>query len=268
MESIDLFADSFGDQRIFTWDAGVINEYTGKSARYHKTWVDLLNYHYNVKNFSVSGTGAHYQLQKLMDLTSADRLLPHQQCSDFLLFMMPDINRLNLDYVEENRQASTMTIFKQKETGTFDPNFWEFNENLVQLSDKIFSDYVGFYSAQLHKILEPLIVQYVFSKSNVYKKILVWCSSGSGYPFKHNNDITIPSNCHIVEGSLHLISSNELKDDNDEPDTRTNHLCEDNHKFLARSVYHYFKHGTLPDVSKLIEDPSYKTDPPQDFIYD
>ena len=37
---------------------------------------------------------------------------------------------------------------------------------------------------------------------------------------------------------------------------------------LAKSVHDYFKYGTLPDVSKLIGDPSHKTDSQQDFIYD
>lgn len=264
MESIDLFADSFGDQKVL--------------PQPHRTWVDLLSDHYEIKNFSLSGTGAHYHVQKLMDL---------QEYSDYLLFMMPDINRLNLDYIEEKDQATSNIVFKQKESNKFDPNFWMFNELIVGVSDKIFRDYVGFYNAQIHKILEPLIVQFVFSKSQIYKKILVWCSSGGGYPFLYNNNLTIPENCHIVRGSLNIISDNEpenfhkfsVNEDTGEVehdhkpvvDTRNNHLCESNHKFLVKSINNYLKRGTSPDVSMVLEGFEYKTGPPghqQDFIYE
>ena len=247
MYTVDLFADSFGDQ--------------GCLPRPHKTWVDLLSDHYKIKNFSLNGTGAHYHVQKLMDL---------EKYSDFLLFLMPDLNRLNLDYIEEYHQSAAYLIFKQKESNTFDPNFWQWQteEHLVKLSDKIHRDYIGFYNTQIDKILELLIVQYVFSKSNVYKKILVWGSSGRGYPFRYNNNITIPSNCHIVQGSLDQISFNEGGRENSytpRKDPKYNHLCEENHKFLAKSVHDYLKHGTFPDVSKAMKKQSQE---PQDFIYD
>ena len=263
MYTVDLFADSFGDVR---------QKYLHQP---HRTWVDLLSDHYEIKNFSLTGTGAHYHVQKLMNI---------ERHSDFLLFMMPDINRLSLSYIVDNFQATTNLIFKQKQTGTFDPNYWQFKENkhLIDSADQIFRDYEGFYNAQLHKILEPLIVQYVFSKSHIYEKILVWCSSGQGYPFTYNNSLIIPENCHIVKGSLHIISDNEPgnktrrqfinKDTgkveiNHKPvlDDRNNHLCEDNHRFLAESIHDYFEYGTLPDVSKLLEDQSNQR---QDFIYD
>ena len=241
MYTIDIFGDSFSHYN---------SRYTSDI-----TWLDILNEKYGIKNFSLDGVGAHYCIEKFMEL---------EEYSDFLLFMIPDLNRLNLEYIKDkSKQSECSIIFKQMESGSYDfPEF--FDEEIVDKSEKIFSDYLGFYNSELHKILEPLMVQYVFSRANYYKKILVWASSGLGYPFLYNNNIIIPDNCYIVEGSLNKISTYELKcedtygdEDSIEPrkgfgkDKRNNHLHIDNHKVLALSIDNYFQHDDKPNSSNF-----------------
>ena len=230
MYTIDIFGDSFSHYN---------SRYTSDI-----TWLDILNEKYSVKNFSLDGVGAQYCIEKFMEL---------EEYSDFLLFMIPDLNRLNLEYIKDkSKQSECSIIFKEMESGSYDfPEF--FDEEIVDKSEKIFRDYLGFYNSELHKILEPLMVQYVFSRANYYKKILVWASSGLGYPFLYNNNIIIPDNCYIVEGSLNQISHNELKEDDliFVKDKRNNHLHIDNHKVLAQSIDNYFQHDDKPNSSNF-----------------
>ena len=232
MYTIDIFGDSFSHYN---------SRYTSDI-----TWLDILNEKYVINNFSLDGVGAHYCIEKFMEL---------EEYSDFLLFMIPDLNRLNLEYIKDKtKQSECSIIFKQMESDSYD--FPEhFDEEVVDKSEKIFSDYLGFYNSELHKILEPLMVQYVFSRANYYKKILVWASSGLGYPFLYNNNIIIPDNCYIVEGSLNKISHNELKEDDLIVeyvfDRRNNHLHIDNHKVLAQSIDNYFQHDDKPNSSNF-----------------
>jgi len=237
MKTIDIFGDSFSHYN---------SRYTSDI-----TWLDILNEKYEIKNFSLDGVGAHYCIEKFMEL---------EEYSDFLLFMIPDLNRLNLEYIKDkSKQSECSIIFKQMESGSYDfPEY--FDEEVVDKSEKIFRDYLGFYNSELHKILEPLMVQYVFSRANYYKKILVWASSGLGYPFLYNNNIIIPDNCYIVEGSLNRISYNELKEKNLIPekifgkDKRNNHLHIDNHKVLAQSIDNYFQHDDKPNSLNFYTD--------------
>ena len=60
------------------------------------------------------------------------------------------------------------------------------NKNIINKSDRIFKDFESFYTSGLHRILEVLFVSFILSKSNYYKKILIWPSSGLGFPFRLN----------------------------------------------------------------------------------
>ena len=237
MNSIDIFGDSFSDKNVRFRDT--------------ITWLDILEENYKIKNFSLYGVGAQYCVEKLMELSDY---------SDYLLFMIPDINRLNLEYVKDKtKQSQTNIIFKQVESNSWDFGDLESDEPfLVDHAEKIFSDYKGFYNTELHKILEPLIVQYVFSRAIYYKKILIWGSSGLGYPFRfYNTSIHIPSNCHIVEGSLNLISLKEedIKVQSEVhflgQDIRNNHLADSNHVVLANQIQDYFEHNIEPSPSRF-----------------
>ena len=98
---------------------------------------------------------------------------------------------------------------------------------------------------------------FILSKSIHYKKILIWPSSGVGFPFRYyNRKIEIPDNCYIVSKSMGLISKRELKD---LPklelkelaitlgiDPRNSHLSYDNHVIFAKQIFHFFTNDINP----------------------
>jgi hypothetical protein len=233
---LDIFGDSFSHE-LSRFDDST-------------TWLDLLigYYDYDIRNFSADGVGAQYCIEKFMQL---------DEYGDCLLYMIPDLNRLNLEYIKDKTKASeTYIVFKQMEKQSYDfPN--HFDKLVVDEAEKIYQDYKGFYNTELHKILEPLMIQFVFSRAKDYEKILIWPSSGLGYPFYWNSrSIYIPDNCHIVNGSLHIISSREINDSQGNEvfgkDTRNNHLSSPNHEKLAHQINQYFLYDMNPDPDTFL----------------
>ena len=75
-KSIDIFGDSFSDPE----------------SRYDNsdTWLDILENNFKIKNYSKCGTGAQWCIEQLMGI---------DEHGDFLVFVLPDMNRLNFDYL-------------------------------------------------------------------------------------------------------------------------------------------------------------------------
>ena len=143
------------------------------------------------------------------------------------------------------------------------------NDNVIDMSDRIFNDFESFYSSGLYRILNILFVTFILSKSINYKKILIWPSSGLGYPFKfYNNQIKIPDNCFIVSKSMDLISRFEKrilspnltntdykgKQSNTfsfGKDSRNSHLSYENHVIFAKQINDFFINDIEPKFSEF-----------------
>ena len=76
--NIDIFGDSFSD--------------TSRRNQDSDTWTDILEekYDYTLRNFSKYGTGVQWNVEKFMQL---------EDYGDFLLFCLPDVNRISFDYL-------------------------------------------------------------------------------------------------------------------------------------------------------------------------
>ena len=132
----------------------------------------------------------------------------------------------------------------------------EFKESIINQSNRIFEDYRSFYTSGLNRILEVLFVSFIFSKNKKYEKILIWPSSGLGYPFKnYTRSIEFPNNCYIVSRCLNLISHLEYKERKRgiffEKDTRNNHLSHSNHVILADEIFNYLTKNEYPNLSNF-----------------
>ena len=230
-KSIDIFGDSFSCPCCkFNSD---------------ETWLEILEnkYGFELNNKSLHGTGAHWCIEKFMGLT---------EYSDFLLFCLPDMNRLWLEYLPEDESSSASMIYSIMDKGSFDlPDI--IRDEILDQSDRIYKDYESFYTSGLNRILEVLFVSFIFSKYKKYKKILIWPSSGLGYPFRYyNSTLEIPKNVYIVTRCLNLISHRERKNKQKGEtiffgkDTRNNHLSNKNHKILAEQVMNFFLKNLNP----------------------
>jgi len=246
IKSIDIFGDSFSAQDY-------------KLSK-DDTWLDMLEkkYGFILKNNSKIGVGAQWCIEKFMGLT---------EYSDYLLFCLPDMNRISFEYLSENEIASANMIYTIMDKNSFDfPN--TISEEIKNLSDRIYKDFNSFYTTGLHKILEVLFMSFIFTKHNKYEKILIWPSSGLGYPFRnYNSTLEVPQNVHIVTRCLNFISHFEKKgtdinktyDKNEEGDARfffgkdirSNHLSFDNHKILSKQIFNFFIEHKNPVTSEF-----------------
>ena len=231
---IDIFGDSFSDTSIRHQDTA--------------TWTDILEdeYNFKLKNYSKHGTGAQWCVEEFMKL---------DKHGDFLLFCFPDMNRIAFEYFDESEQAHALLIYNLMKDNDFDfPD--TINKNIIDKSNRIFKDFESFYTSGLYRILEVLFVSFILSKSMYYKKILIWSSSGLGFPFRfYSNKIELPSNCYIVPKSIHLIAQSELQ--NEKPkksntftfgkDFRNNHLSYENHIIFAKQVNDFFINSVRPN---------------------
>jgi len=235
---IDIFGDSFSDTSIRHQDTA--------------TWTDILENEYNfkLKNYSKHGTGAQWCVEEFMKL---------DEYGDFLLFCFPDMNRVAFEYFDESEQAHALLIYNLMKDNVFDfPD--TINKNIINKSDRIFKDFESFYTSGLHRILEVLFVSFILSKSNYYKKILIWPSSGLGFPFRfYSNKIEIPGNCYIVTKSIHLIAQLEMQSEKPKKnntftfgkDFRNNHLSHENHIIFAKQVNNFFTNNVRPNYEEF-----------------
>ena len=234
--SIDILGDSFSCPK--------------SKVDVSDSWMELLEkkYNFEVKNTSLHGVGAQWCLEKFMGFT---------KFSDFLLICLPDMNRLWLEYLSEEKMSDASMIYSVMNKKSFDlPEM--IDDEIADQSNKIFKDYESFYSTGLHRILEVLFVSFIFTKHKKYKKILKWPSSGNGYPFRnYNYTLEVPNNVHIVSRCLNLISYCEKRkvENNDviffENDTRNNHLSFENHVILADQIMNFFINKIVPNPSQF-----------------
>jgi len=230
--SIDIFGDSFScpDCKFDSTD----------------TWLDILEqkYHFTLKNMSLQGTGAQWCIEQFMGL---------DEFSDFLLFCLPDMNRLWLDYLPEYESSSASMIYSVMDRNSFDlPEI--ISEEIKDQADRIYKDYESFYSTGLNRILEILYASFIFTKHKKYEKILIWPASGLGYPFQnYNYTLEIPKNVYIVPRCLNFISHFEKKKKKNDDviffdkDTRNNHLSNENHVILAKQIFDFFIDDKIPE---------------------
>ena len=247
-QSIDIFGDSF----------------SCSCCKFNNddTWLDILEkkYKFNLNNTSLHGTGAQWCIEKFMGLT---------EYSDYLLFCLPDMNRLSLDYIKSHQTSEASLIYSiMEDLKSFDfPD--TISSDVKNVSDRVYRDYNSFYTTGLSKILEILFVSFIFTKHVKYKKILIWPSSGSGYPFRNYNfTLEIPENVHIVSRCINFISYFETKntdvnkifDENEKndggkvffgKDRRNNHLSYENHKIMSKQIYNYFTKNKNPEISEF-----------------
>ena len=215
-----------------------------------ETWLEILEkkYNFTLNNESLHGTGAHWCIERFMGL---------RHHGDFLLFCLPDMNRLCLDYLPEEESSTASMIYSFMDKKNFDlPD--TIRDDILDQSDRIFKDYESFYTSGLHRVLEILIVSFIFSKHNNYEKILIWPSSGNGYPYQHYNyTLEVPNNVHIVPRCLNFISHLEKKNGKDDSviffgkDKRSNHLSFENHVILAKQIMNFFSNRILPNISEF-----------------
>ena len=206
------------------------------------TYLDILEseYKFEIKNHSLHGTGAQWCIEKFMGFD--------EHC-DFLLFCLPDMNRLWLDYLPEYDAAVSCMIHREMSTKNKFPE--TLDELIEDQSQRIFKDYESFYTSGLYRILEILYTSFIFTKSSKYEKILIWPSSGLGYPFRHYNyALEIPDNVHIVPRCLNFLSQREMIDSKKEieNDRRNNHFSKQNHIILAKQIFNFFVKNDLPDI--------------------
>jgi len=243
-KSIDIFGDSFSDP-LYIFDDN------------SDTWLDILENNFKIKNYSKCGTGAQWCIEQLMGI---------DEHGDFLVFVLPDMNRLNFDYLPDPEASTGIMIYNIMDQKSFDfPD--EFKDSIVNQADRIFKDYKSFYTSGLNRILEVLFVSFIFSKNKKYEKILIWPGSGLGYPFRYYTEsIEFPNNCYIVSRCLNLISHLENKQKDDlanlqgglrskpiffEKDTRNNHLSHINHVILAGQIFNYLTKNEYPNPNNF-----------------
>ena len=211
------------------------------------TYLDILEseHKFEIKNHSLHGTGAQWCIEKFMGFD--------EHC-DFLLFCLPDMNRLWLDYLPPNDAAHSNMIHREmSEKKYYCPE--TLDESILDQSERIFKDYNSFYTSGLHRILEILYTSFIFTKSKKYKKILIWPSSGLGYPFRYyNHALEIPDNVHIVPRCLNFLSKSERKKQEIGifvSDKRNNHFSKQNHLILAKQIFDYFSKNKLPNITEF-----------------
>lgn len=229
---IDIFGDSFSDDNIRHQNTD--------------TWTDILRKDFEIRNFSKDGTGAQWSVEEFMKLDDH---------GDYLLFCFADMNRVAFEYMEDQDQAHALLVYNlMKENNDFEfPD--TINETVINKSDRIFKDFESFYSTGLYRTLEVLLVSYILSKSKYYKKILIWPSSGLGFPFRfYSNKIEIPGNCYIIPKSMHMISQLEGSYKMEKSNTftfgkdhRNNHLSYENHVIFAKQVTDFFVSNVRPN---------------------
>ena len=207
---LDIFGDSFSCPK----------------AKYNeeKTWLEIIEQWFNINNHSLYGTGAQYCIEKLMG---------HTEYGEYLLFMLPDMNRLWLEYLPPEKASESSLAYQTDKLQT---------ELVRDMHSKIWNDYESFYNTGLHRILEVLFTSFIFTKSKQYHKILIWPSSGAGYPFaNYNHTLEVPDNVYIVPRCLNIFAE----------ENENNHLSSYNHAILASQIHNYYFENKLPDISKF-----------------
>ena len=210
------------------------------------TYLDILSDQFLLDNTSKHGVGAQWCVEKFM---------ARQSHGDFLLFCLPDAQRLWLQYLPDYMASQSNKIYAMMKAHNMDfPE--ELEELAVEEAPKIFKDYEGYYNTGMHRIFEVLASNFILSKAKHYKKVLIWPSSGSGFPFRnYNYALEIPSNVLMVPKSLSFISQFEINNKTDRPhfdfDTRSNHLSHANHIVLAKQISQFFLTNKHPDIMEF-----------------
>ena len=207
---LDIFGDSFSCPKA---------KYTED-----KTWLEIIEPLFKINNHSLYGTGAQYCIEKFM---------AHTEHGEHLLFMLPDMNRLWLQYLPPEKASESSLAYQTDKLQT----------GLVRdIHSKICNDYESYYNTGLQRILEVLFTSFIFTKSKQYHKILIWPSSGTGYPFaNYNHTLEMPDNVYIVPRCLNMFAEEK----------QNNHLSPYNHAILASQIHYYFIENKTPDISEF-----------------
>ena len=114
---LDIFGDSFSCPKA---------KYTED-----KTWLEIIEPLFKINNHSLYGTGAQYCIEKFM---------AHTEHGEHLLFMLPDMNRLWLQYLppEKASESSLAYLTDKLQTGL-----------VRDIHSKICNDYESFYNTGL-----------------------------------------------------------------------------------------------------------------------
>lgn len=234
--ALNLRVDIYGDS--FSCPCCKIND--------KDTFLDILSEQFSIDNTSLHGVGAHWCVERFMQRTSY---------GNYLLFFLPDSKRLSLEYLSPDMASQSSQIYGMMTKNNMD--FPDYLDDLtVEEAPKIFKDYEGYHNIGMHRTFDVMSTSFILSKAKHYDKVLIWPSSGSGYPFRdYNYALEIPTNAYIVPKSLNQVSQREKNIQGDTPyfgkDDRSNHLSPDNHVILANQINKFFDYYTRPDIMKF-----------------
>lgn len=236
MITLDVIGDSYSDENHYC-----IKDSTTKRIDLNKPYLEILrdNYNFQINNYSWNGIGATQSIERLMHI---------KYRNNFLLFLLPQINRIKFKHFQDENVCNNYVKYKQK-----------------KLPKDIQLNYESVYSSNVLNNYETLCVSYVCSYSNIYEKILIWPISK--YNFTGINKL--PKNCHLIKKHLEEISSEEFIDttEGSSSDFRNNHLSKENHVILSKQLRDFFVDDILPNEKSYVKN-CYDFKSYKNFIYE
>ena len=236
---IHIFGDSFFDEEQ-------------KSG---KTWIDMLRNLYTsekIKNYSVSGTGPHYNLPLIVNMILNEKITS----DDFIICHTSGTTRVNFPM----KKGTTVDVYwdhvlKESHTSSTNPHFYNNFQNEINFAYLTFDKFL--------QISGHLMAGYLHSISNTKNiKVLLFGNTNNG---NGKNEIQVlpfdDKNFHLSKFDLFEVSDNEIffkEVDNWDylyglHDTRNNHLSLENHEIFFEYVLEFITTGAIKKDIKFKE---------------
>ena len=209
-----------------------------------------LNLEYEIYNFSVVGTGPTLlfdDLKKQIKTINASK-------DDILIFVLPDVQRVNLSFVSRQSDQTLTTATKFNSSGFLFHAKQRFGNKNLKFVLK-FNEYYSLHSSNLeNEYMKYFSYLSVIGQQHFNKTLVI-----PTVPLPDDIDITIfqkIDNFYLSDILIQDISENESKENKamlrtHGGDSRTNHLNQDNKIELKNQVISWIKNNTPLDYKKF-----------------
>ena len=225
---IFIFGDSFFDE----------------AQNSDKTWINMLRKLYEVENFSLSGTGPHYNLPLIVNMILNETITS----DDFIVCHTSGTTRVNFPM----KNSKTVDVYwdhilKKSHTSSTNQQFYNNFQHEIDFAYLTFDKFL--------QISGHLMTGYLHSISNTKNiKVLLFGNTNNGNGKREMQVVPFEDkNFHLSKFDLFEVSDNEIFFDEVDNwdylyglhDTRNNHLSIENHEILFEYVTEFVTNGSI-----------------------
>lgn len=230
MKEVWIFGDSYSDRDY-------VDEVLGPNYDY--TWPRRLEKEYQVKNFSLMGSGATYAVDALIKQIDQLRIIHLKNVS--VIFLMSDTHRLDLSFVSKYEQYYSAFLLDNGLTANGNKELDVKYSKYKKFVQQLFEYYV--FTDSYHNTERLKCASVVKHFSPLFEKILFWPI------FETIDHIESDENFFYMPQIFSKLENFDFCKNIIDP--RTNHMSAENHDIMLEEIRNWIDHGVAPDVSRF-----------------